>query len=53
VRPAGGRVCQRVGSRILLVIPPRLAYGKAGNPPTIQSTDTLIFVIDILAATHG
>jgi peptidylprolyl isomerase len=43
----------RVGSRVLLVIPPKLGYGKAGNPPTITGKDTLIFVIDILAATHG
>jgi peptidylprolyl isomerase len=44
---------QRVGSRVLLVIPPGLGYGKAGNPPAISGTDTLVFVIDILAASHG
>lgn len=48
-----GLAGQRVGSRVLLVIPPGLGYGKAGNPPTITGTDTLVFVIDILAATHG
>jgi len=48
-----GLAGQRVGSRVLLVIPPGLGYGKAGNPPAITGTDTLVFVIDILAATHG
>ena len=52
--PAWRRLAgQRVGSRLLLVIPPSLGYGKAGNPPTITAKDTLIFVIDVLAATHG
>lgn len=46
-----GLVGQRVGSRILLVIPPELGYGSAGNPAAgISGTDTLVFVIDILAA---
>ena len=44
---------QRVGSRVLLVIPPGLGYGKAGNPPTVRGTDTLVYVVDILAAIHG
>ena len=48
-----GLTGQRVGSRVLLVVPPRLGYGKAGNPPAITGKDTLIFVVDILAATHG
>jgi len=48
-----GLAGQRVDSRVLLVIPPRLGYGKAGNPPAITGKDTLVFVVDILAATHG
>lgn len=48
-----GLAGQRVGSRVLLVIPPRLGYGKAGSPPVITGTDTLVFVIDVLAATRG
>jgi FKBP-type peptidyl-prolyl cis-trans isomerase len=48
-----GLAGQRVGSRVLLVIPPSLGYGKAGNPPTITGNDTLVFVIDLLAATHA
>jgi FKBP-type peptidyl-prolyl cis-trans isomerase len=31
----------------------KLGYRKAGNPPTITPKDTLIFVIDLLTATHG
>jgi peptidylprolyl isomerase len=48
-----GLAGQRVGSRVLLVIPPGLGYGKSGNPPLIRGTDTLVYVIDILAAIHG
>lgn len=40
-----------VGSRVLLVIPPADAYGKAGRPANgIKGTDTLVFVVDILGA---
>jgi peptidylprolyl isomerase len=39
-----------VGSRVLLVIPPSLGYGRDGDPPDVKSHDTLVFVIDILAA---
>jgi FKBP-type peptidyl-prolyl cis-trans isomerase len=42
-----------VGSRVLLVIPPGLGYGKSGNPPMIKGTDTLVYVVDIVAALHG
>lgn len=45
-----GLTGQRVGSRLLLVIPPSLGYGKAGNPPLVKGTDTLVYVVDILAA---
>jgi FKBP-type peptidyl-prolyl cis-trans isomerase len=48
-----GLVGQTVGSRVLLVIPPALGYGKAGSAQAgIKGTDTLVFVVDILAA-HG
>lgn len=44
-----GLVGQRVGSRVLLVIPPKLGYGSQGNPQAgIKGTDTLAFVVDIL-----
>ena len=39
-----------VGSRVELTIPPTLAYGKQGQPPTIPPSSTLIFVIDVLSA---
>ena len=39
-----------VGSRVLMVVPPADGYGAAGSPPKIKGTDTLVFVVDILAA---
>lgn len=46
-----GLVGQRVGSRVLLVIPPKQGYGSQGNPQAgINGTDTLAFVVDILGA---
>lgn len=44
-------VGQAVGSQILVVIPPDLGYGPAGGTPdgSIGATDTIVFVIDILA----
>jgi len=38
------------GSRVLLVLPPGLGYGQAGHPPDVDGHDTLIFVVDVLAA---
>jgi FKBP-type peptidyl-prolyl cis-trans isomerase len=42
----------RVGSRVMLVIPPALGYGPSGGQPSagILKNDTLVFVIDILSA---
>jgi peptidylprolyl isomerase len=46
-----GLVGQTVGSRVLLVIPPVDGYGTAGASTVgIKGTDTLVFVVDILAA---
>lgn len=39
-----------VGSRVLLVVPPEFGYGQAGRPPDVDGGDTLVFVIDIVAA---
>lgn len=40
-----------VGSRVLLQIPPKLGYGKQGQPDAgIKGTDTLYFVVDVLGA---
>ena len=44
-----GLVGQTVGSQVLLVIPPDLAYG-ATEQGTIPANSTLVFVVDILAA---
>jgi len=44
-----GLVGQTVGSRILLVVPPADGYGAKGSPP-IGPKDTMVFVVDILAA---
>jgi len=44
-------VGQKVGSRVLLAIPPKEGYGSKGKPEAgIKGTDTLYFVVDILAA---
>ena len=46
-----GLVGQKVGSRVMLVIPPADGYGTAGaSEAGIKGTDTLVFVIDILGA---
>jgi peptidylprolyl isomerase len=39
-----------VGSRVMLIIPPRLGYGAEGGGPDIPGNATLVFVIDVLAA---
>jgi peptidylprolyl isomerase len=46
-----GLVGQPVGSQVLLVIPPDQGYGEQGNEAAgIAGDDTLVFVVDILAA---
>lgn len=42
-----GLVGQKVGSQILLVIPPKDGYGAAGNG-AVPANATIIFVVDIL-----
>ncbi len=47
---AQGLTGKKVGSRVLVVIPPELGYGA--NPPQgsgIQKDSTLVFSVDILA----
>ena len=41
---------QTVGSRVILAIPPDLAYGEAGSQSSIPPNATLLFSVDILAA---
>lgn len=41
-----------VGSRVMLVVPPAEGYGKTGKKQAgIKPADTLVFAVDILAAT--
>ncbi len=48
---ASGLAGVKVGSRVLLAIPPKDAYGVRGVPAVgIGPTDTLIFVIDVRAS---
>lgn len=44
-------VGKKLGSRVLVVIPPKDGYGAKGNPQGgIKGTDTLVFVVDLLGA---
>jgi peptidylprolyl isomerase len=38
----------KVGGRRELIIPAPLAYGAAGQPPTIPKNEALVFVVDLL-----
>lgn len=43
-------VGKKVGTRMVIAVPPKLGYGAEGNKDAgIEGTDTLYFVIDILA----
>jgi FKBP-type peptidyl-prolyl cis-trans isomerase len=40
---------QKMGSRVLAVIPPKEAFGTSGNSQVgIKGTDTLVFVVDLI-----
>jgi FKBP-type peptidyl-prolyl cis-trans isomerase len=42
-------VGQKMGSRVVAVIPPAEGFGKSGDPQAgIKGTDTLVFVVDML-----
>lgn len=45
-----GLVGTKVGSRVMLIIPPELGYGAQGSGSDIPGNSTLVFVIDVLAA---
>ena len=48
-----GLVGVPVGSRVMLVIPPKDGYGSAGQSSVgIKGTDTLVFVVDVLDAVN-
>jgi peptidylprolyl isomerase len=45
---------QKIGSRVLAVLPPKDAYGSSGNSQAgVGPDDTLVFVIDMIAAYPG
>lgn len=49
-----GLTGKKVGSQVLLVVPPADGYGAEGRPDGgIKGTDTLVFVVDILATSPG
>ena len=46
-----GLTGKTVGSRVMLVIPPKDGYGSQGSSQAgIKGTDTLVFVVDVLGA---
>jgi len=45
-----GLVEQPVGSQVLLVVPPQMAYGGTEDE---LAAETLVFVVDILSAVGG
>jgi FKBP-type peptidyl-prolyl cis-trans isomerase len=44
---------KKIGSRVLLTIPPDLGYGGSGQGADIGANETLVFVVDVVAATPG
>ncbi|MFD8718372.1 FKBP-type peptidyl-prolyl cis-trans isomerase [Streptomyces sp. NPDC059629] len=44
-----GLAGKKVGSRVLMAVPPTWGYGSSGNAQAgIKGTDTLVFVVDVL-----
>jgi peptidylprolyl isomerase len=44
-----GLLGKRVGSQVMLILPPEKAFGAAGKPENgIRGTDTVVIVVDIL-----
>jgi FKBP-type peptidyl-prolyl cis-trans isomerase len=44
-----GLVGIKPGGRRELIIPPKLAYGAQGQPPTIPANSALVFIVDALS----
>ncbi|MGI3783348.1 MAG: FKBP-type peptidyl-prolyl cis-trans isomerase [Janthinobacterium lividum] len=43
-----GLVGQKVGSRVLVVVPPAQGYPQGNATPKVDAGDTLVFVVDVL-----
>lgn len=44
----------KVGSQVVAIVPPADGYGSKGSSDgSIKGTDTMVFVIDVLATAHG
>lgn len=41
----------KVGGRRIMILPPALGYGTAGQPPTIPANAALVFVVDLVKVT--
>jgi peptidylprolyl isomerase len=49
-----GLVGKKVGSRVLLALPPDQAFGAQGNPQIgVKPTDTVLFLVDLVARYAG
>lgn len=48
-----GLTGKRVGSRVLLVLPPEDGYPQGSNNPPVEAGDTVVYVVDLLFAYSG
>jgi peptidylprolyl isomerase len=44
---------KKIGSRLLITIPPELGYGEKGSGEDIGPNETLVFVVDVLGVKPG